>query len=1336
MVMGRRTRGRPGFRPVVNVLLAATLAAGGLAGAVPAVADETPVPMPVRSMDLPDTDRGKAVAFWRDGGAEVRAAAEVALAGSDAEVTAFLNTGRGAAENADDRQMAMDLVTGGGRKLREAAQAALNGTPQQLHDFLDTGWRAPLETDQKIEAARLVGEGGRHVREAGQAALNGSADDIRAFLKTKYPTLKDLDDRIAVARITGEGGPATQAAGRAALEGPIDDVRDFLAVGRYVSQARDLDYTNVTTLAAQASDSATTAGRETDAAKDASDQAVQAAQLAKQAAAQAAAETAAAQNDAAKAAAAANRAAAATRRAAQAAQSAIAAARAANAAARDAARAAADASQIASTIEQYTAKAREAAAAAATDATKADDAKKAAQDVRDHIKDAADIVDMGNRAKTAGDAAFAATAAANDAVAQVKAAEQSSLDAAATADAVGASSAEARAAADAAHRHVQEAARATAAVTAFADQARAAAAEAIAAVNSAIAHGNAAAQAAEAAAVNAGHATDAAAQATAHADAATQAADASTAAADKAKAVHALAAQSEAEDLASRTNEAVATAQDQKVAFDTAKAAATQTAADRKALADRAQALAADAAKPDADPQRIAADGRKMAIAVLRTGGPWALSAAEFALAQSDDAIRDYARTGWQKANEADERQRTLTIAWQTDQPDLAQAALTAFDSDPAAVHTFLTTGQHQVAATEYRKQIVRIIGEGGRKVQEAGRAALDANTLDALLQFLNSGQFAQRETDDRIEIARLVSQGGPEVQAAGRIALEGPPIMQRRFLTLGQYTARHKDQLAAAHNAQIQSVISQAYANASTAQQQAFEARAAAARARNAAAEAQGYADQAQQAAAAAADAVTRARDSAAQASLSAAEAVQAVHAATAAQASAQQASDRAQESSARAAATYTWAQGAAANADNAAAQARHSAELAHASAVDAGTAATNAYDTLETYEMIQRAYDAMQMQQIMSIVISIDNLSAEDYHQRLDIIGAIPVPGAEVGANGINCAWYAVDGQWSDAAMSCLAAIPVLGETASAYKAAKWAKKGEKILDAANEPRQTKTDLTLQAASCMTDLGNSFPAGTKVLMADRTTRPIEQIRTGDTVLATNPLTRETLPERVDGTITTPNDVDFTEIDVLGPNNTTGTITATDHHPFWSQTANNWVYASGLVRGTLLRTPDGTTAQVTAVRYREAWQTTYNLTVHDLNTYYVQAGTAAVLVHNKNKPVVMPNLVKLAIDKLLAGQLSQRRWPNGDLDFFSGKDLQSPGMKRFWSDYDHAYDENVRTPGVVTRIYTVVEDDDRYRLIVREAPGEPKKYAWVAPGSDGVHNYGRLIEFDPSCPY
>ncbi|MGW2402469.1 polymorphic toxin-type HINT domain-containing protein [Kitasatospora sp. NPDC001664] len=1313
------------------MLLATAMTAGALAGAAPAVAVD-PAPSQFRSMDLPDTDRGKAVALWREGGPALRAAAETALVGSDTDVRQFLDAGRTVAEAVDDRQLAMDIATRGGRKLREAAQAALGGTPQQLRDFLASGWRAPLETDQRIEAARAIGAGGRHVQEAGRAALDGSIDDVRTFLTDKYQPLKDLDDRIAAARAIGEGGPATQAAGRAALDGSIDNVRDFVKVGRFVARAQDLEYADVTKLAGQASESAAAATRETDAAKEASDQSVQAAKLAKQAAADAAAETVAAQNDAAKAAAAADRAAAAARRAAEAAQSAISAARAANAAARQAASAAADASQIAASIEQLVSQTREAAALASTDATKADAAKKAAQAAREATKNAPDIIQMAQRAKEAGNAARDAVNAANDALVQVGAAAQSADDAGNAAKAVGASADESQAAAASARRHAQEATRAAAAVAAFAAQAADAATEAMTAVNSAVAHATAAADAADAAAAHAGQAADAAAQATAHADAATQAAAASTTAADSAKRVHELALKTADEDLTARTNESVADAQDQKAAYDADKARAAKSAADRKALADQATALAADATKPGADPQQVATNGRKIAVAVAKTGGPWSVAAAEFALAQSGDAARDYARTGWQKAVNADERQRTLTISWETEQPELSLAALTAMQGGAAAIHTFLTTGQHQVAAIEYRKQVARIMGEGGRKVQEAGRAALDANTTDALLQFLNSAQFVQRETDDRIEIARLIGEGGPEVQAAGRIALEGAPIMQRQFLTLGQFNARHKDQLTAAHNARIQSAISQAYASASTAQQQAFEAREAAARARNAEQEARGYAAQAAQSAKAANDAVEQARASAERASLAAAQAAQEVRAANAASASAQKASEQAQEASARAAGIATAAQEAADVAHNYAAQVRTSAEAAHASAIDAGQASSDAYDKLEFTEMLQRAMFASKMQGIFYFTGNLYHQTSEDDHNNLALLGSIPYAPFEIGANGYNCAWYGIEGQWMDAAGSCLAAIPALGEIASAYNLLKWGKKGQQLADEAAKAQ--KAAKKLENASCMLDLGDSFPAGTRVLMGDRTARAIEQIRVGDTVLATDPGTGQTIAERVDKTITTPDDEDFTEIDVVGPDSVKATFTVTDRHLIWSVTANNWVYAAGVVPGTLLRTPEGRTAKATGVRYRHALQTAYNLTVHDLHTYYVHAGATPVLVHNANDTGVRPRFVTRGIRAVLSGR-PQRRDLNGNLDYFDGRDLSNTSRYRSWiTNYTGTENDIPEADRVTTRIYDMDGGGNGYRIIVREQPGRPNQYAWVPPGPNGVHNYGALKEFKPEC--
>ncbi|MCK1823696.1 hypothetical protein MTQ10_29980 [Streptomyces sp. XM83C] len=50
-------------------------------------------------------------------------------------------------------------------------------------------------------------------------------------------------------------------------------------------------------------------------------------------------------------------------------------------------------------------------------------------------------------------------------------------------------------------------------------------------------------------------------------------------------------------------------------------------------------------------------------------------------------------------------------------------------------------------------------------------------------------------------------------------------------------------------------------------------------------------------------------------------------------------------------------------------------------------------------------------------------------------------------------------------------------------------------------------------RSVSCLAGAAHSFPAGTKVLMADGTSRSIEQIRTGDLVTATDPVTGETAP-------------------------------------------------------------------------------------------------------------------------------------------------------------------------------------------------------------------------------
>ncbi|GAA1932908.1 polymorphic toxin-type HINT domain-containing protein [Kitasatospora viridis] len=148
-----------------------------------------------------------------------------------------------------------------------------------------------------------------------------------------------------------------------------------------------------------------------------------------------------------------------------------------------------------------------------------------------------------------------------------------------------------------------------------------------------------------------------------------------------------------------------------------------------------------------------------------------------------------------------------------------------------------------------------------------------------------------------------------------------------------------------------------------------------------------------------------------------------------------------------------------------------------------------------------------------------------------------------------------------------------------------------------------------------------NSFPAGTLVLLADGTAKPIDTLSKGDMVTATDPQAGKTSSEPVLATIVTPNDQNFTDLTIQTPNAPTvdaATLTSTQHHPFWDITTQTWTDAGNLKRGDQVRAEDGQPADVLNVRnYHTAPHTAYNLTVDHLHTYYVLAGTTPVLVHN-----------------------------------------------------------------------------------------------------------------------
>ncbi|WP_405009075.1 polymorphic toxin-type HINT domain-containing protein [Kitasatospora sp. NBC_01539] len=147
-----------------------------------------------------------------------------------------------------------------------------------------------------------------------------------------------------------------------------------------------------------------------------------------------------------------------------------------------------------------------------------------------------------------------------------------------------------------------------------------------------------------------------------------------------------------------------------------------------------------------------------------------------------------------------------------------------------------------------------------------------------------------------------------------------------------------------------------------------------------------------------------------------------------------------------------------------------------------------------------------------------------------------------------------------------------------------------------------------------------NSFPAGTLVLEADGSMVPIEQLAVGDEITATDPETGETGPRKVDATIATPDDRQFTTLTIRTADGATSSLTATDHHPFWSENRHQWLDAADLVAGDSLRTSTGSTVTIAKTNHWAGLQAAFNLTVRDLHTYYVLAGSTPILVHNEDR--------------------------------------------------------------------------------------------------------------------
>ncbi|XKK38614.1 HINT domain-containing protein [Nocardiopsis sp. ARC36] len=172
----------------------------------------------------------------------------------------------------------------------------------------------------------------------------------------------------------------------------------------------------------------------------------------------------------------------------------------------------------------------------------------------------------------------------------------------------------------------------------------------------------------------------------------------------------------------------------------------------------------------------------------------------------------------------------------------------------------------------------------------------------------------------------------------------------------------------------------------------------------------------------------------------------------------------------------------------------------------------------------------------------------------------------------------------------------------------------------------------------------GNSFVPGTRVVMADGSTRPIEEVDVGEKVLATDPETGErtartvlatiigsgskhlveiTVDPTTERTVTggnTGSEVEDEQVEqsgIPGPVAAGDVIIATDEHPFWVPDLGQWVDAVDLAPGTWLQTSSGTWVQVSAVQAWTQPATVHNLTVQGVHTFHVAVGDLNILNHN-----------------------------------------------------------------------------------------------------------------------
>ncbi|WP_179890362.1 DddA-like double-stranded DNA deaminase toxin [Streptomyces sp. st140] len=416
-----------------------------------------------------------------------------------------------------------------------------------------------------------------------------------------------------------------------------------------------------------------------------------------------------------------------------------------------------------------------------------------------------------------------------------------------------------------------------------------------------------------------------------------------------AKQIYALARETETAELDTRTDAAIEQARSMKATSEAAIKQSASAASEARSLQTTAADLAEEAARPDVDVQATAAKGRQLAMQAMKMLGPWQQEAAARALSGTDQDVLDYLRTRWKEADQHDIRQRVVNLSTQSPVEAVRTAATAALAGSPEQVEAFQTTGQYEAGSTHARVEVAHLATTGGTYVSEAAEAVLKTGTPRALAEFLQAGRYGKQLQDERILTARLATEGGPELKAAATIALAGPAEVIHEFVTVGQYMAQRKDDLATTHQRHLQGLLAEGAMIAAKAYEDAWRAAEAAAKAINAAKEAEEASDQAKESARQAQVHADDADASAGAAETSAAEAAESAATARDAANRADADAESAENSAANAAFSAAYARESARKADRAKEEAYASKKAAGASETEANAAAAAAWKSVQ---------------------------------------------------------------------------------------------------------------------------------------------------------------------------------------------------------------------------------------------------------------------------------------------------------------------------------------------------------------------------------------------------